>query len=454
MRALAASLLIFAVGCMPASAPATPTSLPDPSSSPEPPASQPVASLPVASPIAAIGEIVEARSGVARNPQQAANAEQLAEMVAGDRAFAFDLYHALLATESGNLFISPYSISTAMSMVLAGARGQTAQEVEAVLGVGDQDAWHIARNRLELELMALAEEPSQRPPGTVPMTLEPTNAVFGQAGYPFKQQFLDILAANYGAGMNALDFAGDPEPSRLAINDWVSQRTRERIEELLPPGSIDVLTRAVLVNAIFFKANWFFPFDPERTETAPFHLLDGSTVSVPLMHGRVRADYAAGDDWQAVELPYVGGASMVVIVPDRDRFAEVEGLLTGEFLESLSAGLSDHDVDLRLPRWESESSLDLVPPLKGLGVEQIFDPEMADLTGIADIRPLYVTGVFHDANITVDEVGTEAAAATAVVVGEVSAPPPATLTVDRPFIYLIRDDAHGEILFLGRLLQP
>ena len=445
-RALAVALLILIVGCMPASGPTTPPTRPPAS---EPPATQP------ASPIAAVGEIVEARSDVARNPIDAATSEQLTEMVAADRAFAFDLYRTLVAEEDGNLFISPYSISTAMSMVLPGARGETAEELASALGVGaDKSAWHHARNRLELELSDLN---NREPPGNrdlVPMTLERTNAIFGQVGYPFEQDFLDILAANYGAGMNALDFARDWEAARAAINAWVAERTRDRIEELLPDGSIDDATRAVLVNAIFFKANWQFPFDPERTRTARFNLLDGSTVDVPLMQGSIRLDYAAGDGWQAVELPYVGGASMIVLVPDEGRYANVEGRLDEELLAELSGALSVHQVELGLPRWESLSSLDLIPPLKALGVEDLFDESRADLSGIAGSRDLYVTGVFHDANITVDEVGTEAAAATAVVVGEVSAPPPATLTVDRPFIYLIRDDANGEILFLGRLLEP
>jgi serpin B len=447
-RALAVALLILIVGCMPVGAPTTlPTS---------PPASEPPGTQP-ASPIAAVGEIVEARSDAARNPIDAATSEQLTEMVAADRAFAFDLYRTLIAEENGNLFISPYSISTAMSMVLAGARGETAEELASTLGVGvDKSAWHPARNRLELELAALAD---YVPPGggdAVPLTLERTNSIFGQAGYPFVPDFLDLLAANYGAAMNAVDFVRHPEPSRLAINAWVAERTRDRIEELLPQDSIDELTRAVLVNAIFFKANWVHQFDPELTETAPFRLLDGSTVDVSLMQGSMRLDYAAGDGWQAVQLPYIGGASMIVLVPDDGRYAEVEGRLDEELLAEVSGALAEHQVELGLPRWESASDLDLIPPFKSLGVELLFDWHSADLTGIANVpgENLFVTGVFHQANINVDEVGTEAAAATAAVVGLESLPPPATLTVDRPFIYLISDDANGEILFLGRLLEP
>ena len=449
MRALAVIAVILAVGCTPASAPGTslptnqPTEAPSPSRAPQ-----------TSTPGAVAAQIAESRSQVARNGATAASPAQLAQMVGGDRALAFDLYHYFVETEGGNLFISPYSISTAMSMVLAGARGQTADELAAALGVGQMGSdWHLARNALELELAALAD---YEPPGdgvAVPLTLEPTNAIFGQAGYPFKQDFLDILAANYGAGMNAVDFMTQTEAARVAINAWVAERTRDRIEELLPDGSIDSLTRAVLVNAIYFKANWMDQFDPDATETAPFHLLDGSTVDVQMMHGG-GARYGTGDGWQAAELFYYGGPSMLLIVPDEGRFAEVEGLLDADYLAALDGELGSYQLDLRLPRWETDATLDVIPALKSLGVDLLFDPIEADLSGIADLEQLYVSGVIHQANITVDEQGTEAAAATAAVVSATSAPPLASLTVDRPFIYVIRGGQAGEMLFMGRVLEP
>jgi serpin B len=323
----------------------------------------------------------------------------------------------------------------------------------AVLGIGaDQDAWHAGRNRLELTLTDAAS----RPPlvsGAVPLTLEPTNAVFGQADYPFKTDFLDLLATDYGAGLQTVDFAADPEAGRLAINAWVAQRTHDRIEELLSQGAIDELTRMVLVNAIYFKASWVYPFDPDQTAPAPFHLLDGSTSEVPMMHAGPRTSYSVGDGWQAIRLPYYG-ASMLVIVPDEGRFLEVEALLDPAFIANVETLLGEAQVTLTMPKWESESSLGLIPVLQEMGVHDLFDPYRADLSGIADASQLYVTDVVHQANVTVDENGTEAAAATAVVVGDTSAPQPVTLTIDRPFIYLIRDGATGEMLFLGRLLEP
>jgi serpin B len=450
MRPLAISVLILTVACTPG----TPPSAVTPESASTSPASSPTSAqqpTSAGSPVAALGEIVEARSNVARSPADAATDDQLQTVVAADRAFAFDLYRALVAEETANVFLSPYSISTATSMVLAGARGETAEELASVLGVGgDEEAWHLGRNRLELELTALADFELAGNPDAVPLTLEPTNAIFGQVGYPFKPAYLDILAANYGAGMNAVDFAAQPDASRELINQWVAERTRERIPELIPPDVIGPLTRAVLINAIYFKANWLFQFDADETETGSFRLLDGASVEVPMMHGDEKRQYAAGDGWAAVELPYVGQASMLVIVPDEGRFAAVEGGLDGQFLAEVDSDLAEHLVDLRLPRWESQSHLDLIPALRSLGIDLLFGP--ADLTGIAD-ADLFVSDVVHAANITVDETGTEAAAATAVAIDE-SGAPPASLTVDRPFIYLIRDDPNGQILFMGRLLVP
>lgn len=454
MRVLAAAVLVLAIGCTPLATPTTSPAHSSPDHTPSAPATQPTSPTsvqPPSSPIGQAGEIVEARSDVARSSPDASSSEQLAELVGADRAFAFDLYQALAAQESGNIFTSPYSISTALFMVLAGARGQTAEELADALGIpSDDPAWHLARNRLDMELAALADHQLPGNPDAVPLTIELTNAIFGQAGYPFKSDYLDTLAANYGAGMHAVDFAAQTEAARLAINEWVAERTKERIEELLAPGVIDDKTRAVLVNAIYFKANWLLQFDTQDTAAAPFHLLDGSRVEVSTMHQSMKWQYASGEGWAAVELPYVGNASMLVIVPDEGRFAEIEASLDDERLQEITDGLSEHMVDLRLPRWESESDLDLIPALQSLGVELLFGA--ADLTGIADTG-LFVSFVRHAANITVDEMGTEAAAATAVGLAE-SAAPPATLTVDRPFMYLIRDRANGEILFLGRLLEP
>ena len=346
-------------------------------------------------------------------------------------------------------------------MALAGARGNTAAEIALTLGVSeDEAAWHFARNKLDLALSSLDGRSLPYRGDAQPLTLEPTNSIFGQAGYAFRDEFLDLLAADYGAGMQAVDFRSDPEAARKAINAWVAERTRDRIEELLARGSIDTFTRAALVNVIYLKANWMSQFNPERTFADPFHRLDGTTTDVPMMHGSKDAGYAIGPGWAALQLPYWGSASMIVVVPDEGEFAEIEGGLDAAFVTEVSARLTEHEVELSLPKWESESELSLTPMLTNLGIQDGFDMMQADLSGMADFdqtrEQLYVSGVVHQANITVDEAGTEAAAATAVLVSATCAcgPPPATLTVDRPFIYLIRDDITNEILFVGRLLEP
>jgi serpin B len=406
----------------------------------------------------AIAAIDELRSLIARSPAGPNALEGVESVAAADAEFAFRLFHELTADSGENVFFSPYSISTALSMTLAGARGNTAAEMRAVLGVEDDQAWHDARNRLELALLKSEGRSLPHHGNAVPLTLETTNAIFGQRDYAFRNPFLDLLAANYGAGMQTVDFISAYEAARLAINDWVAQRTRDRIPVLLAPGLIDDLSRLVLVNAIFFRANWVEQFDPSRTTDEAFHRLDGSTVDVAMMHASPRTAYESRPGWAATVLPYWGSASMTVIVPDEGRFAEVERALTPEFLSAIDPN-SDWIVHLSLPKWESESTIDLKPLLQQLGMVDAFIWGTADFSGIADFSQtgepdLVITDAVHQASITVDEEGTEASAATAVVVGLESVPPEATLTIDRPFIYLIRDDLTGEILFLGRFLGP
>ncbi|HEX2754714.1 MAG TPA: serpin family protein, partial [Candidatus Limnocylindrales bacterium] len=259
---------------------------------------------------------------------------------------------------------------------------------------------------------------------------------------------------DYGAGLQAVDFAGNLDASRVAINRWVAARTSDRIRELLGPDSINNLTRFVLVNAIFFKASWASPFEPAQTTSATFHRLDGTTLNVPTMHGSFEGSYVRGEGWRAIEIPYVG-ATMTVILPDAGRFAAVEQALDSDFLAALATRRSFDLVHLAMPRWSSTTSVDLVTTLRQLGVTDLFDPGAADLSGIA-AADLHVSQVIHQATIDVDEHGTEAAAATAIAGGTTGGGPvtEVTVTVDRPFFYLIRDGDSGEILFTGRVLDP
>lgn len=416
----------------------------------------------------AAAAVVEVGSDLPReSPGAAVHTRSLVE---SDTAFAVDLYQALREEgDGGNLFFSPYSVTVALGMTLAGARGDTHDQMAAALGVTDAEEWHTQRNALD---QALLEERHmwEGAEDLQPLELSIANSTWGQAGYPFLPAYLDLLARHYGAGLRTVDFAGAPEESRAAVNDWVDDATEGRISNLVPEGAITDLTRLVLANAIYFKANWLDRFDRSTTRDGTFTTLSGDDVTVAMMRQEIRALYGEGDGWAAVRLPYAGEASMVLIVPDEGRFEEVAGGLDAATLSEVTApldlsgspdampALTDHVVDLRMPRFEVASEVDLVPALERLGIVDLFQPPTgdggADLTGMTDARELFVSGAFHQANVTVDEEGTEAAAATAMVVGVVSAPPPATLHLDRPFVFVIQDDATGSILFVGQVTDP
>ncbi len=391
-----------------------------------------------------------AKSDVSRVSSPVISASELDELVAGNNAFAFDLYQVLQEKE-GNLFFSPYSISTALAMTYAGARTETESQMAETLNFTlPQDKLHSGFNALDLRLVneSRAED----------FTLRIANSLWGQNGYPFLGEFLDVLAANYGAGLRLMDFATDPEPARITINDWVSDKTEEKIKDLIPQGAITDLTRLVLANAIYFNADWLFPFESNLTHDASFHTIDGQQIDVPMMSMNDPVDllYKQGEGYQAVELPYMGGkAAMTLVVPELDSFSKFEATLDAELLETIVAGMEPKQVELKLPKFSYEQSIGMADLLAQMGMPDAFDPQVADFSGMDGTQLLYITDVFHKAFVAVDEEGTEAAAATAVIVGLESMPQiDVSLTVDRPFIYLIRDIDSGSILFMGRVLNP
>lgn len=391
------------------------------------------------------GELVQ--SSRARNMMPDTTAAERTQLSRDRARFALDLYRAAGAADKGNLFFSPHSISLALGMTFAGARGQTADEMRAALAFDLGDRLHPALNDLDLRLTAAAASGD--------FELRSINQLFGQKGETFAPTFMDLVAEHYGAGMRALDFARAAEPSRVAINDWVAGVTNNRIKDLIPSGTITAATRLVLANAIYFNAKWSVPFEKNDTRARAFHLLDGTQVQVPLMSQVKNHPYAALDGLAAVELPYRGDkAALLVVVPDPGRFAEIEKSLDGALLDKIVAALAVKQVDLALPKWTFEARLPLKQLLIGLGMKLAFDPGEADFTGLGG-RGLFLADVLHKAFVRVDEDGTEAAAATAAVVdltsigvGEV------TLVVDRPFIALLRDRATGAILFAGRVMDP
>jgi serpin B len=401
------------------------------------------------------GTIAASKLERVTNPD--ATPAELAELVEGNNAFAFGMYQAARALD-GNLVYSPYSISLAFAMTYAGAREATARQMASTLHYTlPDDRLHPAFNALDLDL---ARRPDQAANVDEKdrFQLSIANSLWGQDGWSFLPEYLDLIAANYGAGMRLVDFEQAPESARKQINNWVSEQTKKRIQNIIPPGLIDPSTRLVLANAIYFKATWQYEFDANDTADRPFYLLDGSTVSAPMMEiGRqVQLSYAAGDGWQAVALPYKGGLTeMVIIVPDPGNYEAFESTLTAERYNEIVAALQPEMVELSMPKFEFETEYSLKDMLAGMGMTDAFIPDIADFSGIDGTHLLYIGEALHKAFIAVDEKGTEAAAATVILMMAASLPPQGViLTIDRPFFYAIRDVPTGAILFMGRVLDP
>ena len=380
----------------------------------------------------------------------------LATLVDGNSAFAFDLYQTL--REKGeNTFYSPYSISLALAMTYAGARGETEQQMADTLHFNlSQDRLHPAFNSLDMELSQLGEAAEGKDGEDFRLII--VNAIWGQKDYQFLSAFLDLLAENYGAGLRILDFAHEPEESRITINNWASDQTEGRIEDLIPEGLIDPFTRLVLTNAIYFNAAWQHPFQEDRTSDGPFYLLSGDKVTVPMMKQRQSFAYAEHDGLQAIELPYDGNEiSMVILLPGNDRFAQFEESLDAQQAEAVIESLEQRPIALSMPKFEFESSFSLKEALAMMGMSVAFSSE-ADFSGMAGNRGLYIDDVVHKTFLSTDEAGTEAAAATAVVVripsGTATTVTPIEVTIDRPFVLLIRHINTGTILFVGRVVDP
>jgi len=381
------------------------------------------------------------------------NEADLANLVDGNSAFAFNLYQAL-REEDDNLFFSPYSISLALAMTYAGARGETAEQMADTLRyLLPEDRLHPAFNSLDIELSQRGEGAKGKDGEGFRLNI--VNAIWGQEGYKFLSEFLDVLAENYGAGLRPLDFASAPEESRITINNWVSDQTEGRIEDLIPQGLIDALTRLVLTNAIYFNAAWQNPFNEDITENGPFYLLDGAEVTVPMMRQTESFGYAEGDAYQAVELPYDGQElSMLVLLPRAGQFQAFEDSLDAQRVDSIAKELELRRVALTMPKFQFESDFSLRETLAAMGMPDAFSGS-ADFSGMTGSRDLFIADVVHKAFVSVDEAGTEAAAATAVVMELTAVPEEAVeVTIDRPFIFLIRDIETGAILFLGRVANP
>lgn len=382
-----------------------------------------------------------------------AGQEDLALLVDGNNAFALDLYRELKGGQ-GNLFYSPYSISQALAMTYAGARDTTEKEMAATLHFTlPQDRLHPAFNSLDQQLQTRGQGAKGK--DAKGFRLNIVNAIWGQKGYSFLSEYLDILAQNYGAGLRPLDFRSEPEICRQTINKWVEDQTEQRIRDLLKEGDVDALTRLVLTNAIYFNAAWANSFEKNVTQPAPFHLLDGSTVEVPMMRQSERMGYTTGEGYQSVSLPYDGGEmEMVVMLPDQGKFAEFEQSLDAGKVKTIIESIAPTQVSLSFPRFKIESEFGLGDALYHMGMPTAFS-SLADFSGMTGTRELCISKVVHKTFVEVDEAGTEAAAATAVVMRATAMPlEPKEVTVDRPFIFLIRDIQTGSVIFIGRVVNP
>ncbi|NTX40538.1 serpin family protein [Myxococcus sp. CA033] len=373
-----------------------------------------------------------------------------ASLVASNTDFGVAMYRQV-DKPGENVVLSPLSLTRAFSMVYAGARGDTAAQMARALGFTlPQERLHPALNRLDLALQAQAGQ-SHGDTGDAP-TFRTVNALWSQQGYPLEASYLDVLAEHHGAGLHAVDFAADADGVRRSINDWVSGKTNGRIQDLIPEGEVRPDTRLVLANALYFKGSWRAPFMSQGTRSEPFHGLDGATTPVPTMNTSWLFPVAEGDGYDAIALPYAGRAfRMLLVIPDANRFQDVEQRLSAAFLDTVRAQLRDHRVMLSMPRFEVSQSLSVVDALKALGMVDAFGAR-ADLSGITRQERLMLSGAQHQTFVAVDERGTEAAAATAIEGVPVSLPP--EFRVDRPFFFFIEEVETKSVLFLGRIVSP
>ncbi|HEX3050196.1 MAG TPA: serpin family protein [Aggregatilineaceae bacterium] len=374
---------------------------------------------------------------------QAQDSDPAAQVAADNNAFAFDLYQAI-RSQDGNLILSPYSISQALALVYAGAKGTTEQQMAETL--------HFTLPQNELHSAFAALDASVRPADDS-FRLNIANALWGQQGFAFLPDFLTLLENNYGAGLQEVDY-NDPEAAREMINQWVSDQTEDLIPDLITEGVLTPETKLVLTNAIYFKAAWDAEFDPNFTSDAPFMLLDGSSVNVPMMGQTGGYSYTSGEGYQAVLLPYDGEqAAMLMIVPDSGQFEAVESALAAEMYTSVLDALQPMTVSLRMPLFEYRADFELAEPLAALGMADAFSGD-ADFSGMTGQRDLSIDAIVHQAYIKTTEEGTEAAAATAIEMGATAIMPDIDLNIDRPFLYFLIDQPTRTILFMGRVLNP
>jgi serpin B len=385
-------------------------------------------------------------------------------VVDGNNQFALALYQKLRGGD-GNLFFSPYSVSTALAMTYAGARGETERQMAEAM-------WYPTSGQV-LEKLSIAGKPMTAEEfagafggiirdlnakgGKDAYELRVANALWGQQDFAFLDAFVRLVEAEYGGRIRNVDFVGATEKARRTINTWVEEQTNGKIKDLISEGAVGQMTRLVLTNAIYFKGNWASQFKEDRTQDAPFTLLDAGTVQVPMMNQKAKFGYAQIDELQVLQLPYVGDElSMVILLPKAaDGIRQLEQGLTAENLAKWLDDLREREVFVSIPKFKMTSKFSLQTLLAQMGMAQAFTGA-ADFSGMTGRRDLFISAVIHQAYVDVNEEGTEAAAATGVVMRLTSMGPNRTpvFKADHPFIFMIRDNASGSILFLGRVMNP
>lgn len=390
---------------------------------------------------------------------------QVQSVVDGNTQFALDLY-GQVATNSGNLFFSPYSISTCLAMLYAGASGNTELQMSQVLGFGtNQQAFAALFGQLQAQL--------ETDNATNAIEFNIANALWLQEGFPFLPAFLQTAANQYQANVGEADFITNASQVTDEINQWVAQETQNKIQNIVPPGAINASTRLVLANAIYFLGAWTTPFAETNTSIRPFYLSRTSLVRAPLMHMPLSQVVSNGslvdltfnymqsnsvafpsNDFQAIELPYgTNQLSMLILLPSQiDGLAGLEQQLSPAFLSNVLARMRPQQIEVFLPRFTVGSSFNLGQTLAAMGMPDAFTPSVADFSGIDGERDLSVSFVLHKAWGRVNEAGTEATAAT--VIGIVTGVALPVFRADHPFLFLIRDTQTGSVLFLGRLANP
>ena len=367
--------------------------------------------------------------------------------VQGNTKFALELYQKLCAAE-GNLFFSPYSISSALAMTYAGARGETqTQMAQALHFFLDQEHLHPAFAQLETKLEQVGKKGNVK--------LVSANTLWPSEEYEFLKEFLALVKKFYGALITPVDY-DDEEATRRKINSCVEEKTQNKIKDLISPGVLDSLTRLVLVNAIYFKGEWATRFDAELTSQESFLIAPGSQVEVPMMKLKHEFNYAESDGLQVLELPYAGDdLAMILLLPrEVTDLAGLEGALGAENLDKWTKNLEKAEVDVCLPRFELAFPFRLDDSLKSMGMPDAFSAQ-ADFSGMDGSRELYIGAVLHKAFVAVNEQGTEAAAATALTMQTKALSfPAAFFRADHPFLFLIRAKSTGSILFIGRVANP